>query len=559
MNRLRTLWIRGISAIFSRDIPYMSQRSFSVILSRRSFITIRPYFIVLLLVLKAMGGYGQNFVFAVNPTSASCGLANGALSVVLTSTGPGIVGPYTYYLIPPSGIPVAQPGNGFFNNLPGNVNYGVEIIDANGINSPVQYYMLFGSTGPSIAPAGATAALCASNIGTLAVSYTGGGQTPISYALDQETGTYGQSGATTASFTGLAAGAHIVYAQDAYHCITPLTVIVPLSIDLYVTMPNDTAICQGTKANLQPLSNATSFAWTPATGLSNTAILDPVASPATTTTYTLSDTLGVCNTSGTVTVNVLPAPIASAVSPVGTCYGKSVELQGSGGASYQWSPSTYLDNPQQQDPIMVNPHSSVTYQLTVVGANGCTSLSPATVVVNVVPPLKVFAGDDTSVVVGQGVPLHAIDVNGVGFSQYAWTPVSGLSNANIADPTAVVSETITYTVTATAPDGCQGVDSMTIKAFTSQADIYVPNAFTPNNDGHNDLLRAIPIGITQFKYFTVYNRWGQPVFTTTNASVGWDGTLSGNTLPSGTFVWVAAGVDYTGRLVQRKGVVILIR
>jgi gliding motility-associated-like protein len=100
---------------------------------------------------------------------------------------------------------------------------------------------------------------------------------------------------------------------------------------------------------------------------------------------------------------------------------------------------------------------------------------------------------------------------------------------------------------------------MTIKAFTSQADIFVPNAFTPNNDGHNDLLRAIPIGITQFKYFTVYNRWGQPVFTTTNASVGWDGTLSGNILPPGTFVWVAAGVDYTGRLVQRKGVVILIR
>jgi gliding motility-associated-like protein len=244
---------------------------------------------------------------------------------------------------------------------------------------------------------------------------------------------------------------------------------------------------------------------------------------------------------------------------VETCYGKSVELQGSGGASYQWSPATYLDNPQQQDPIMVNPHSSVTYALTVVGANGCTSLSTATVVVTVVPPLKVFAGDDTSVVVGQRVPLNAVDVNGAGFSQYAWTPASGLTNAGVANPTAVISETITYTVTATAPDGCQGVDSLTIKAFTSQADIYVPNAFTPNNDGHNDLLRAIPIGITQFKYFTVYNRWGQPVFTTTNASVGWDGTLSGNTLPAGTFVWVAAGVDYTGRLVQRKGVVILIR
>jgi gliding motility-associated-like protein len=310
---------------------------------------------------------------------------------------------------------------------------------------------------------------------------------------------------------------------------------------------------------LQPTSNATIFAWTPATGLSNTAIADPVASPITTTTYTLTATLGVCSTTGTQTVNVLAAPIASAVSPVGTCYGKSVELKGSGGASYQWSPSTYLSNPEQQDPIMVNPHSSETYQLTVVGANGCTSLEPATVVVNVVPPLKVFAGDDTSVVVGQTVPLDAVDVDNVGFTQYAWTPVTGLSNASIVDPTALVNASITYTVTATAPDGCQGVDSMTIKAFTTQADIFVPNAFTPNNDGHNDLLRAIPIGIATFKYFTVYNRWGQQVFSTTNASLGWDGTLSGHTLLPGTFVWVAAGVDYTGRLVQRKGVVLLIR
>jgi gliding motility-associated-like protein len=538
----------------------MSQRPFSVILSRRSFITIRPYFIVLLLVLKAGVGYGQPFLISqVSVTNGSCGLNNGAINVVATITGLGTVyPPLIYSITSPLGVPTSN-ATGIFTGLGGGT-YAITVLDQMG-QAQYNTATIYVSSPPTIVsgPNNPTAGLCASNIGTLEVSYTGGGQTPISYALDEETGTYGQSGATTASFTGLAAGAHTVYAQDAYHCITPLTIIVPLSIDLYLTMPKDTTICQGTNGLLRPQSNATSFAWTPVAGLSNTTILDPVASPATTTTYKLVDTLGVCADSGTVTVNVLPAPIASAVSPVGTCYGKSVELQGSGGASYQWSPSTYLSNPEQQNPIMVNPHSSVTYKLTVVGANGCTALSPATVVVNVVPPLKVFAGDDTSVVVGQTVPLNAIDVNGVGFSQYAWTPASGLSNASVADPTAVVSGSITYTVTATAPDGCQGVDSMTIKAFTSQADIYVPNAFTPNNDGHNDLLRAIPIGITQFKYFTVYNRWGQPVFTTTNASVGWDGTLSGNTLPPGTFVWVAAGVDYTGRLVQRKGVVILIR
>jgi gliding motility-associated-like protein len=531
----------------------MVQSPFSFILSRRSLSTIRPWTIaLLLLMLGAKDGHAQNFTLAVAPTSGSCGLSNGAITVSVVSTAPGIVPPFTFYLIPPVGLPLVQ-ASGVFTGL-GTGTYGIEVVDANGVTSTVQYYPIYVSTAPQIATTTPpTASICEKNIGTIAITYTGGGQTPISYALDN--GAYGSS----PSFSNVAAGPHTVYAQDAVHCITSLPVIVPLSIDLTLTMPNDTTICQGTQGVLQPTSNATIFAWTPATGLSNAGIIDPVADPTTTTTYTLTATLGVCSETGTQTVNVLAAPVASAVSPVGTCYGKSVELKGSGGASYQWSPSTDLSNPEQQDPIMVDPHASQTYHLTVVGANGCTSLEPATVVVNVVPPLKVFAGDDTSVVVGQSVPLDAVDVKNVGFTQYVWTPVAGLSNANIVDPTALVNASITYTVTATAPDGCQGVDSMTIKAFTTQADIFVPNAFTPNNDGHNDLLHAIPIGIAEFKYFTVYNRWGQQVFSTTNASLGWDGTLSGHTLLPGTFVWVAAGLDYTGRLVQRKGVVLLIR
>ena len=102
MNRPGTLRIRGISAIFSGDNPYMTQGPFSVILSRRSLRTIRPYCVVLLLMLKAMGGYGQNIVFSVTATSASCGLANGSISLLVTSADPSAVTPYVYYLVPPS-------------------------------------------------------------------------------------------------------------------------------------------------------------------------------------------------------------------------------------------------------------------------------------------------------------------------------------------------------------------------------------------------------------------------------------------------------------------------
>jgi gliding motility-associated-like protein len=89
--------------------------------------------------------------------------------------------------------------------------------------------------------------------------------------------------------------------------------------------------------------------------------------------------------------------------------------------------------------------------------------------------------------------------------------------------------------------------------------IYVPNAFTPNGDGKNDILKAIPIGLKEFKYFTVYNTYGQQVFITRNPSIGWDGNFKGAKQAMGTYVWIAEGVNYKGTQLQTKGTVILIR
>ena len=103
-----------------------------------------------------------------------------------------------------------------------------------------------------------------------------------------------------------------------------------------------------------------------------------------------------------------------------------------------------------------------------------------------------------------------------------------------------------------------GVGSVSIKVY-HVVDIFVPNAFTPNGDGHNDVLRAVPIGIRDFKYFVVYNRWGQQVFYTRDAAKGWDGSINGKPQDTGTYVWAAAGADFTGKGIQRRGTVVLIR
>jgi len=150
-----------------------------------------------------------------------------------------------------------------------------------------------------------------------------------------------------------------------------------------------------------------------------------------------------------------------------------------------------------------------------------------------------------------------VDVDSSGFTSYTWSPAEGLSDPNIADPTTVVTADITYTVVATTASGCQATGTIVIGAV-STADIIVPNAFTPNNDGHNDILKVNAFGI-QLKYFRVYNRWGQLVFASANAGVGWNGFVGGQQAPTGTYVWMAAGVDYHGRQVQREGTVMLIR
>src|SRR5580700_8592456 len=127
----------------------MVQSPFSFILSRRSLSTIRPWTIaLLLLMLGAKDGHAQNFTLAVAPTSGSCGLSNGAITVSVVSTAPGIVPPFTFYLIPPVGLPLVQ-ASGVFTGL-GTGTYGIEVVDANGVTSTVQYYPIYVSTAPQI-------------------------------------------------------------------------------------------------------------------------------------------------------------------------------------------------------------------------------------------------------------------------------------------------------------------------------------------------------------------------------------------------------------------------
>ncbi len=164
-----------------------------------------------------------------------------------------------------------------------------------------------------------------------------------------------------------------------------------------------------------------------------------------------------------------------------------------------------------------------------------------------------FAGNDTIAAAGQPVQLHA-----TGGLSYTWSPANLLNDATSASPLATLQSTQTFTLKAFTPEGCESYDDVTVKIYKGP-DIYLPNAFTPNGDGLNDIFRGIPVGLQQLDYIKVFNRWGQLIFNTADYRKGWDGNWLGQKQPGGVYVVIAAGTDYTGKTITKKATVMLIR
>jgi gliding motility-associated-like protein len=167
--------------------------------------------------------------------------------------------------------------------------------------------------------------------------------------------------------------------------------------------------------------------------------------------------------------------------------------------------------------------------------------------------VNAFAGNDTILSRGQLLPLHA-----QGGDYYTWWPPDGLSNTGIADPVVNWRQDIQYALKVTNQEGCVGNDSIRIKYYDGP-EMYIPNAFSPNGDGINDYFRFIPVGIIEYRYFRIFNRWGQEVYSSTNFRIGWDGTLNGQPAPVDTYIWILEGKDLNGQMISRKGSVTLLR
>jgi gliding motility-associated-like protein len=342
-------------------------------------------------------------------------------------------------------------------------------------------------------------------------------------------------------------------------CINSDTLRVRVVNFVTLRMNPDTTVCFSDSARLGAFSNGLRYLWSPAGRMNDSTLRSPTVLPdAPLNTYQLSARIGHCIATDVMRVRTVPYPQVSIIGDTTICFRASVQLQAtSNGTSFEWSPKTWLTNANTLTPT-ARPPETITYVLTVNDSlSGCPKPSTDTVVVNVMPRIFPDAGNDTMVVAGQPVQLHAS-----GGVRYQWMPAYGLDRADTSDPVGfydIVPEYINYVVRVFDSRNCVDSARVRVRIFRTEPSIFVPTAFTPNGDGRNDVVKPIAVGMRTIRFFRIFNRWGQLVFETTVNGAGWDGRINGKDQGTNVFVWVVEAEDYKGARYFRKGTVTLIR
>ncbi len=209
--------------------------------------------------------------------------------------------------------------------------------------------------------------------------------------------------------------------------------------------------------------------------------------------------------------------------------------------------NTITYNVSQPDSVM----------LTMSNDSGCTIIRKTAVKIS--KPVLQLNGDNFKILKGSEIQLIA-----TGAATYSWTPSTGLSQANIPDPIASPATTIQYTVTGYDSLGCTDVASVNIIVEGAG---FIPNLFTPNDDGKNDALKVYGLSSVKDFNFTIHNREGSLVFKTTDVNEavqrGWDGTRNGVKQPAGVYFWKVKGEVPSGDRVllngKDSGSIVLVR
>ncbi|MBL7952721.1 MAG: gliding motility-associated C-terminal domain-containing protein [Flavobacteriales bacterium] len=407
----------------------------------------------------------------------------------------------------------------------------------------------------------------------------------------------------------------------------------------------DTSLCVGSSAQIGLLPIAApniTYQWAPPQGLSSTQVPNPIASPASSITYTLTISNGVCSTTAEQVVVVNSAVIDAgpgqalcgpnataqvvatgfgaitdfqwstslaftdmlnaapqdstasvqlitdawlfvrqtdnaciaidsvfievsnggiALDPVeAICTGDTGIIHVSGadpGSTFYWYPEEFITSGQGTFRIFTRAPTSMTYTVEVTSPSGCTWSGSAQQVVSPLTAASIQASANPPLLISGGTAQLQAFPNGL---SYSWTPQQPLNDPNIDSPIATISATTLFTVRVS--DGICAKDASVLvevrELLCEGPDIFVPNTFTPNGDGQNDVLYVRGRNVSTLE-FLVFDRWGEKVFETTNINHGWDGTYKGEPVDPAVFVYHLTADCVDGQRYFTKGNVTVVR
>lgn len=322
----------------------------------------------------------------------------------------------------------------------------------------------------------------------------------------------------------------------------------------------DQVICLNAVTDLQA-TGAVQYTWSPAIGLSCTDCASPKASPVQNTTYqVMGKNIYGCLARDSVLISV-QQPFRIQVGSGDTlCVGETFQLFAAGADQFIWSPAAGLDNNRIARP-KASPTVPTVYQVIGRDNNNCFT-DTGSVAVMVYPYPKVDAGDDQTIPVGNSAKLKADlsgDVTGI-----RWTPQTALSCVSCSDPVGTPKQNITYSIEAVNAGGCVTKDEVSIFVFCANSNLFMPNTFSPNGDGNNDVFYPRGKGLFAIKTLRIFNRWGELVFERTNFGAndtvkGWDGTYKGKPALQDVYVYTIDVLCENNTVLTYNGNIALIR
>ena len=324
---------------------------------------------------------------------------------------------------------------------------------------------------------------------------------------------------------------------------------------------NDSTICLNNTIQLQA-TGASSYIWKPLAFLSCDSCSNPVASITNNQSfYVTGSTNFGCQKTDTIFIRVKKPFTVNGLQPTDTiCGNEQIQLFVSGAENYIWSPANGLNNSNIANPI-ASPTTGTIYKVTGYDSSNCFRDSAFINLLAFKNP-TVDAAEDKLTSFGKPItmtPQFSSDV-----TQWLWEPATYLSCSDCASPVATPEFNTTYKLTVKNDGGCQASDNMTVRLTCDKSNLFIPTAFTPNNDGLNDFFYPISSGVFKIQSLKIFNRNGELVFQNgsfkpNDKTKGWDGKYKGQEAETGNYIYTMEIICNNNNSLSFSGNILLLK